>query len=246
MSVLSSLLSSALARLCKTLETVKLWYIVAVIYVKFTCIKLLTHLPEERERDSLKITKVLIFDETRGNDSWELLDVTGIWKRWAWNIEAINDPNAIDDILEHFGKDWRAWKVEIRYTDKENNKYRILARNESPPPTSPHPQHHVHDHIMHGPRGILAASLVPMSGGEAREVDVTRRLVKYAGPSHDFHQQTVVVKDIFPLDDHDDNRTRFGGIKVIAIQHTGKLVVRHLNYDDVVSEILFSHEKKMA
>ena len=111
-------------------------------------------------------------------------------------------------------------KVELRYTYTNSfgyaTKYRMVLRRGDAcvwPPV-------VASTTLGGGglRGILAADLVPRDPQIAAPVDLTRRLVKYAGPNKDFHAGdglTIRACDVLPFDDMDAVKERFGTLRLL-------------------------------
>lgn len=111
---------------------------------------------------------------------------------------------------------WKRVRVDVRYMHTspfgKTTKYRMVLRKGDPcvfpPQLSATPR---------GPRGVLAARLVP-GVPEASPVDVTSRIIKYAGPARDFHAgQGLAVRplDCFPCDDHDALAERFASLVIV-------------------------------
>jgi hypothetical protein len=107
-----------------------------------------------------------------------------------------------EDALDATG--WERLRVEVRYRQGDG-KFRMVLRPGDrcvfPPPRR----------ARGFPLTVLAASL----RGNDLDVDVTHRVLKYAGATRDFHGTRVTVRDMFPFDDHDDNAQRFKHLRVI-------------------------------
>lgn len=111
---------------------------------------------------------------------------------------------------------WDNVRVDVRYIHTSAfgrvSKYRMVVRRGDsclfPPLVT-----------SQGPRGVLAARLTPWAHHEgASTVDVTARLIKYAGPSRDFHRgQGLKVRplDCFPCDDHEALAARFETLTIV-------------------------------
>ena len=89
-----------------------------------------------------------------------------------------------------------------------------------------------HFHNMRAPQGILSATLVGNTEKGACDVDITKRVQKYAGFGHKYHGTTVYVKDLFPLDDHDDNVQRFSGVRIMEIHPKRGISTKTYSYKD--------------
>jgi hypothetical protein len=111
---------------------------------------------------------------------------------------------------------WKRVRIDVRYVHTSQfgkvTKYRMVLRNGDacvfPPRLETTPR---------GPRGVLAARLEPLVA-DANPVDVTSRVIKYAGPARDFHAgQGLSVRplDCFPCDDHDALADRFKALVII-------------------------------
>ena len=144
-------------------------------------------------------------------DTGDFLDVTAHFKPDSWET----------DIQQYSG--WDTFRVDLRYTHTTKfgkvSKYRMILRNGDTcvfPPCLGTTTTTVG--TTRGPRGVLSATLVPRTTVSAREVDVTSRLQKYAGPLKDFHKGaglTVNGLDCFPFDDADLLQSRFEFIRLI-------------------------------
>lgn len=120
------------------------------------------------------------------------------------------------DVNDFLG--WPGVRVEFRYVHTsafgKTTKYRMILRNGDrcvfpPPPMVPGTS----------PRGVLAARLVPRAdAADASPVDVTARVIKYAGPARDFYRAqglAVCPLDCFPFDDPDALVERFAALTII-------------------------------
>ena len=148
-----------------------------------------------------------------------------------WRITAAlafcEDTNDFRDISSWFHPDhweedvetfvgWRRVRIDVRYVHTsafgKRTKYRMVLRNGDRcvfPPILPSPGT--------GLRGVLAARLVP-GVPDASPVDVTARVIKYAGPARDFHAVhglSVRPLDCFPCDDHDALAERFDALVIL-------------------------------
>ena len=106
-----------------------------------------------------------------------------------------------DDARDATG--WDRLRLEVRYR-VGTQKFRMVLRPGDvcvfpPPPRA-----------RGFPLTVLAASL-----HGSIDVDVTHRVLKYAGFNRDFHGTRVTVRDMFPFDDHDDNAQRYTHMRVI-------------------------------
>lgn len=194
---------------------VKLWLLVFVAYVRILYRRVF---PEKKQVPPIwKIRKVLLLRD----DHDDFLDIT----KWF-----IPDDEWKKDIEERF-PEWKDWKVEVRCT-YGHKKCRIVLRPHDdftwPPRTEPQLNHTFH--TLQAPHGILSATLIPAEGVQSKSVDITARLRKYAGFGNDYHGTQVKVRDIFPMDDHDDNQERFSGIRVIQLGLNTGLSVRTYSY----------------
>lgn len=131
------------------------------------------------------------------------------------------DPATWEEDAEHL-TGWRVDKIDLRYTYTSAfghvSKYRMVLRPGDacifPPPADGGKRG-----LGGGHPGIIHAHLVPCSSAvNAKPVNVTERLKKYAGPSKDFHNALglrVHVADILPLDDWDFVAERFSTLTVV-------------------------------
>lgn len=109
---------------------------------------------------------------------------------------------------------WTSVRVEVRYVFR-HKKYRMVLRAGDAcvfPPyrdtTAP---------ACRLPKGVLSARLQGPRGSET-DCDVTARVLKYQGPRGDFHAGLglrVMLRDMFPFDDHADNAVRFSHLRVL-------------------------------
>ena len=108
---------------------------------------------------------------------------------------------------------WTTFRAEVRYMYR-NKKYRIvLRRGDRLPPFD------ANDHVCRLPKGILSARLQGPVGSDI-DCDVTSRVLKYQGPSCDFHAGKglrVLLQDMFPFDDHADNAERFTHLRLVDV-----------------------------
>lgn len=147
-----------------------------------------------------RITAALAFCE----DSGAFKDITHMFFPEMWE----------EDVDTFLG--WKRARIDVRYIHTSKfgkvTKYRMVLRPGDPcvfPPSL--------ETTPRGPRGVLAARLDPLVP-DAMPVDVTGRIIKYAGPARDFHAgQGLSVRplDCFPCDDHDALPERFQALVVI-------------------------------
>lgn len=195
-----------------------LWYIIATSYIKFQVHRFIRNFSAEPSPPTWKITDAIVLRDEHD-------DFVNI-RPWF-----VPDDEWEDDIRENF-PEWEDWKVELRcsYGDR---KCRIVLRPGDtlrwPPP---YDETHAHIHTVRAPQGVLSATLLidpSIPGG--KNVDVTGRVQKYAGFNHDYHGTTVRVRDIFPMDDHAENATRFtGGLRIIDLSAETGLRVKMFSY----------------
>jgi hypothetical protein len=165
-----------------------------------------------------KLRRALVFRDRHD----DVQDIT------SWFVP---DEDWKNDIEETF-LDWDDWRLELRcvYGAK---KCRIVLRADDeltwPPATIPASGPHIH--AMRAPDGVLSATLVPKPGIGAKSMDVTARVHKYAGFGNDYHGTCVRVRDLFPMDDHDDNVERFIGVRIIDLKGEAGLSVKTYSYD---------------
>jgi hypothetical protein len=117
-----------------------------------------------------------------------------------------------DDVQRYLG--WENPRVDVKYIHTSPfgvvTKYRMILRPGDPWTFPPEKQQ------LLALRGIISATLVPHAHiSDAREVDVTRRLKKYAGPNKDFYEGRVRVLDCFPFDDPVHLAERFESLHVL-------------------------------
>lgn len=124
------------------------------------------------------------------------------------------DPDGWEEDVDSF-LGWKHVRVDVRYVHTspfgKTTKYRMVLRNGDTCTFPPPPPGRT------GPRGVLAARLVP-GVPDASPVDVTTRVIKYAGPARDFHAgQGLHVRplDCFPCDDHDALAERFAALVIV-------------------------------
>lgn len=200
----------------RAVSLANLWFIICKAYVSFQWDRFIS---VKQSPPIWKISKVLLFRDNHD----DFKDIT------SWFVP---DDDWKEDIHANY-PDWEDWKVEIRCT-YGGHKYRIVARpNDTlvwPPPLDEEAKFHFHN--MRGPRGILSATLIGNKEVGARDMDVTRRVQKYAGLSNDYHNTTVHVKDLFPMDDHDDNAERFIGVRIMDIRPDIGLGVNTYSYKE--------------
>lgn len=136
------------------------------------------------------------------------------------------DPATWEEDIEQI-TGWPVEKVEVRYVFtsafSKTSKYRMVLRPGDscpfPPPSDPG---------LHSARrgiGIVSAFLEPDPViADAKSVNVTNRLRKYAGPDKDFHAHwglKVRCADILPVDDWDFVTQRFKKLSVIDMHFRG-------------------------
>jgi hypothetical protein len=200
------------------INAAKLWYIIATSYVQFQWHRFVRHFSTPPCPPVWKITDAIILRD----DHDDFVNI----RQWF-----VPDDQWEEDVKEVFPM-WDDWKAELRcrYGDR---KCRVILRPGDtltwPPPYDLDPSHHIH--VVRAPQGVLSATLLanPKVPG-ARDVDVTRRVQKYAGFNHDYHGTTVRVRDIFPMDDHDDNAERFLGLRIIDLNADTGLSVKTFSY----------------
>jgi hypothetical protein len=164
------------------------------------------------------ITAAYAFD-----DEGRFMDVSAVFQptdQWAQDTEEYTT--------------WPVSKVEIRYTSRLGVKYRMILRPGTPCPFPPD---------LSGPRGMgfVSAVFLPSSVPDAKPIDVTHRLRKYAGPLKDFHAHaglTVRASDILPMDDWDFFTERFKKLVVTDMHFK-----RHVFLLDSNPEICLEHGK---
>ena len=135
-------------------------------------------------------------------------DISNRFHLWTWE----------EDVMDEFG--WDNPRVDIRYLHTSPlgkvTKYRMILR---PGDFCMFPPLRPKNPLAGGLRGIISATLVPYAHiPDAREVDVTTRLKKYAGPNKDFyHAQGLEVRvlDCFPFDDPDQLAERFESLTIL-------------------------------
>lgn len=180
-------------------RTLRLWRYTLVAWVK-------AHIHFRVSRKSVpewRITAALAFCD----DTGEFRDVSHWFYPEDWEDDA--------DVL----LGWGSVRVDVRYTHTSPfgkvTKYRMVLRKGDacifPPRLAPAATG------LKGPRGVLAARLEP-GVPDASPVDVTSRIIKYAGPARDFHAgQGLAVRplDCFPCDDHDALAERFASLVIV-------------------------------
>lgn len=146
-----------------------------------------------------RITAALAFCE----DSGAFRDITHAFFPDGWE----------EDVDAFLG--WKRVRIDVRYIHTSQfgkvTKYRMVLR---PGDTCVFPPRL--ETTSRGPRGVLAARLDPLVS-DARPVDVSGRIIKYAGPARDFHAgQGLCVRplDCFPCDDHDALPERFQALVI--------------------------------
>lgn len=159
------------------------------------------------EPDEWHIHKVLAFSDDPEHAAHDFEVIT------AWM-----DPTCdITDVMAELLPDWKAWRVEVRYTRNKTDKFRAVLRPGDtftwpPPDRCQQPRFHA----IKRPSGILSAHLVPLPGIDgAKELNITARLSKY-----DRTSTTLMAHDIFPMDDTAYVAERFGSIRIIAMRDT--------------------------
>ncbi len=179
-------------------RTLRLWQ-----YAVWAWIKAHLHFHVTRKATAVpewQITSALAFCE----DTGDFRDISAWFHPDDWE----------EDVDTFLG--WKRVRIDVRYIHTsafgKTTKYRMVLRNGDTcpfPPAAPGPGT--------GLRGVLAARLVP-GVPEATSVDVTARLIKYAGPARDFHAScglSVRPLDCFPCDDHDALADRFAALAIV-------------------------------
>jgi hypothetical protein len=176
-----------------------------------------------------KITKVLAFSEDEddlGNvPDPDFSDVTEWFSFEMWE-------NDVEDVFP----EWTKWKLEVRYTHRDEKLRHVIRPGDSMDWPPSHPDATEHEHKLHEltkkPSGILSASLVPRPGIEgAKEVNITNRLRKYAGTTRDFGTSSEVrAHDIFPIDDNVYTAERFDAIRIIKTHPVEIVRVENVNF----------------
>ena len=196
----------------------RLWYIIAVSYVKFQWYRLYTQASKSTHPPVWKITDALLLRDEHD-------DFVNI-RPWF-----TPDDDWEDDVREMFPQ-WDDWKVELRCSYGDMKCRMVLRPGDTlvwPPPYDMDPAHHIH--AVRAPQGVLSATLLARKDvPDAKDVDVTQRVQKYAGLNHDYHGTTVRVRDIFPMDDHDSNAERFIGLRIIDLGSSSGLSVKTYSY----------------
>ena len=129
---------------------------------------------------------------------------------------------------------WGRVRLEVRYT-MAGCKYRMVLRPGDVCVFPPPPRRAT---SMGFPLAVLTAMLEDHDG--TTDVDVTTRVLKYAGPNRDFHGTRVRVRDLFPFDDHDDAFLRTPFLKVFdTLARTTK--IPYMSEDHVLHAPWGSH-----
>lgn len=193
--------------------TAYIWSIILKAYIRLQFQRLF---PPKHAHPVWKVRKALLFRDH--HDDFE-------------DISSWFDANYWKDDIQTDHPDWDDWKVELRCT-YGGRKCRIILRPEDTFTWPPHmdEQATCHFHNLRAPRGILCATLLGNKSVGSRDVDVTHRVQKYAGFNHDYHGTTVFVKDVFPMDDHDDNAQRFSGVRVMEIHPQTGVTMKICSY----------------
>lgn len=206
----------------------RLLTILTTTYLRVTAKKYMeTYLPTCVERPKWKLRRAFVFRDNHD----DLEDIT------SWFVP---DADWKQDIEETF-HDWDDWRLELRCT-YGTKKCRIVLRADDelvwPPVTIPPSGPHIH--TMRAPDGVLSATLVAKPGIGAKSMDITTRVHKYAGFGNDYHGTCVRVRDLFPMDDHDDNVERFLGVRIIDLKGEAGLSVKTYSYEtnDRISPLL--------
>lgn len=113
-----------------------------------------------------------------GSDWWDA-------ESMKWMLDGLH--------LDEYEESERGWRVEIRYKI-DGSKFRAIARPGEPFPTI------VEDAKFSAPR-VLKVYLEHAESGD--KVDITKRYLKFAGPSGDWHGSSVKVYDLFPNNDNE-------------------------------------------
>lgn len=199
-------------------------HLLAILLTAFGKVCMDTYFPRRVDPPEWKLRQALVFRDAHD----DVQDIT------SWFVP---DEDWKDDVQETF-YDWDDWRLELRCTYGPT-KCRIIARATDTLPWPPRaPSDGPHIHTVRAPTGILSATLLAKPGTGAKNVDITKRVQKYAGIHDDFHGTCVRVRDMFPIDDHDDNVDRFEGIRIIDIKSDTGLSVRTYSYatNDQVSK----------
>lgn len=193
------------------------WYIIAKAYITFQYGRVF---PEKSFPPTWKFHKAFLMRDS----TYDFKDIT------EW-FDPASHESLTERVADNF-PDWNDWRIELRCSFGER-KYRIILREHDtfqwPPVVDETAIHHFHN--MRAPQGILSAVLIAKKEIGATDMDVTKRVQKYAGPNNDFHGTTVYVKDLFPMDDHEDNAARFTGIRVIELHPKSGLSVKMYSYE---------------
>lgn len=215
------------------MEKVRLCYIIVQAYMVYQMDRMLPSPMAAAMSREWKITRAYLYNE----DGWEFDNATD------WFIA---DKHWKEDISDRH-PDWPNWKLDLRYT-YAGQKYRMVLRptDEFQWPPLTIEEVAILCEGVRAPHGILAASLIPKPGIGAKEVNVTQRVQKYAGITRDFGGSTVYVKDLFPMDDHEDNEERFLGLRIISISPNTGLCVRFFEYTSRVNISEIMQKKKIA
>jgi hypothetical protein len=199
------------------INLIKLWYIIATSYAKLQFERFVRHFSKEPCPPVWKITDAIVLRDEHD-------DYVNI-RSWF-----VPDDDWEEDVREAFPS-WDDWKVELRCTYGDR-KCRIVLRAGDTlvwPPS--YDLHQAHIHAVRAPQGILSATLLIKPGiPGGKNIEVTQRVQKYAGFNHDYHGTTVRVRDIFPMDDHDDNAERFSGLRIIDLSPKTGLRVKIYSY----------------
>lgn len=147
------------------------------------------------------VYKVVAFND----DTGEHRKVTGSFVPGAWEATVRKETAWTTDKL----------RVDVRYLS-QGKKYRMVLRPgdtcsfaDLPEPPS-------------GPAGVLSAELLHREEGAA-STNVTARVLKYQGPGGDFQAgmgHRVGVSDLFPMDDREDLREGYEGLRVMHVADT--------------------------
>lgn len=138
-----------------------------------------------------QVCKVMVFNGDPTEQHGYLKDITGyflrtpvaVWYGTGWE-QCVHDLTG-----------WDTFRLEIRYTF-HGRKYRMVFKNGWAFMWPPYL------HPKWGPT-VIHAALVPREHDGVPQ-DVTRRMVKYAGPMKDFHATVATVPsaaDMFPFED---------------------------------------------
>lgn len=140
------------------------------------------------------VYKVLALNEETGEDK----NVTKAFQAKEWE----------ESVRVASGWFTQKLRADVRYM-AHGKKYRFVLRPGDTCRLTDVPERH-----RGAPKGVMAAELV----GDEATVNITRRVLKYQGPSKDFHRGMdlrVGVTDLFPFDDPHELRLNFHALRVV-------------------------------